>query len=188
MILQKPKSYWCYVKHGQSIADYQILRDITSRCKGAIKAAKSNYFSGLGESLNDPAITLKRYWSVLHRFLHKCKIPKISLIHHNNMFLTDTLVKANTFNSFSARQCSLIETGNRLPAEYLLSHHRLESVNLDPAKILSIIRAFDVNKVHGGTTCLWVWSKFVMNPWLNFFLYFPIFVRDRKLSELLEER
>ena len=75
-----------------------------------------------------------------------------------------------------------------LPAEYPLTHHRLESVNLDPAKILSIIRAFDVNKVHGGTTCLWVWSKFVMNPWLNFFLYFPIFVRDRKLSELLEER
>ena len=149
MILQKPKSYWCYVKHGQSIADYQILRDITSRCKGAIKAAKSNYFSGLGESLNDPAITLKRYWSVLHRFLHKCKIPKISLIHHNNMFLTDTLVKANTFNSFSARQCSLIETGNRLPAEYLLSHHRLELVNLDAAKILSIICALDISKAHG---------------------------------------
>ena len=28
----------------------------------------------------------------------------------------------------------------------MLPHHRLESVNLDPAKILSIIRAFDVSK------------------------------------------
>ena len=60
MILEKVKIYRCYVKHGQSIADNQNLRDITSRCKSAIKEAKSNYFSRLGESLNDPAITPKK--------------------------------------------------------------------------------------------------------------------------------
>ena len=32
MVLEKAKIYWCYVKHGRSIADYQILRDITLRC------------------------------------------------------------------------------------------------------------------------------------------------------------
>ena len=36
-----------------------------------------------------------------------------------------------------------------ITAEYLLTHHRLESVSLDPAKILSIIRAFDVSQAHG---------------------------------------
>ena len=40
-------------------------------------------------------------------------------------------------------------TGSELPVDYLLTHHRLESVNLDPAKILSIIRAFDVCKAPG---------------------------------------
>ena len=77
MILEKAKIYRRYVKHGRSIADYQILRDITSRCNSAIKEAKSNDFSRLGVSLNDPGITLKKYWSILHRFLHKRKIPKI---------------------------------------------------------------------------------------------------------------
>ena len=105
--------------------------------------------SRLGESLNDPAITPKKYCSILHIFLHKRKIPKIPPIRHNNTFLTDTLVKANIFNSFFAKQCSLIETGSELPAKYLLTHHRLESVNLDLAKILSAIRAFDVSKAHG---------------------------------------
>ena len=100
MILEKTKIYRRYVKHGRSIADYQILPDITSRCKIAIKEAKSNYFSRLGESLNDPVITPKKYWSILHGFLHKRKIPKIPPIRHNNTFLIDTLVKANTFNSF----------------------------------------------------------------------------------------
>ena len=103
MILENSKIYWRCVKHGRSIADCQILRDITSRCKSGIKETKSNYFSRLGESLNDPAITPKKYWSVLHRFLHKLKIPKIPLIRHNNTFLTDTSVKADTFNSFFSK-------------------------------------------------------------------------------------
>ena len=61
MVLQKVKIYQRYFKHGRSIADYQILCDITSRFKSAIKEAKSNYFLHLGESWNDPAITPKMY-------------------------------------------------------------------------------------------------------------------------------
>ena len=149
MILEKAKIYRRYIKHGRSIAGYQTLCDITSRCKSAIKEAKFNYFSRLGESLNDPAITPKKYWSVLQRLLHKLKIPKIPPIRHNNAFLTDTLVKENTLNSFFTKQCSLIETGSELPVEYLLTLHRLESVNLDLAKILSIIRTFNDSNHHG---------------------------------------
>ena len=76
------------------------------------------------------------------------KKPKIPPIRHNNKFLTDTLLEANTFNSFFAKQCSLIETGSELTEDYLLTQHSLESVNLDPAKLLSTIRAFDVSKTH----------------------------------------
>ena len=76
MVLQKAKIYQRYVKHGRSIADNQILCDITSRFKSVIKEAKSNYFIRLGESWNDPAIIPKMYWSILHSFLHKCKIPQ----------------------------------------------------------------------------------------------------------------
>ena len=64
-----------------------------------MKEVKSKYFSRLGESLNDPEITPKKYWSILHSFLHKCKMPKIPPRRHNNTFLNDTLVKANTFIS-----------------------------------------------------------------------------------------
>ena len=120
-------------------------------------------------------LLLKKYWSILHRFLHKRKIPTIPPMRHNNTFLTDTLVKANTFNSFFAKQYSLIETDSELPAEYLLTHHHLESVNLNPAKILFIIVLLMLVKLMGGTTCLCVWSKFVMNPWLNLFLIFSNF-------------
>ena len=55
MIIEKANQiYQLYVKHGQSIADYQIFRDITSSCKSVIKDVKSNYFSP------------KKYWWILH--------------------------------------------------------------------------------------------------------------------------
>ena len=57
--------------------------------------------------------------------------------------------KSEYIQLFFAKQCSLIETGSELPAEYLLTHYRLELVNLDPAKILSIICAFNNSKAHG---------------------------------------
>ena len=68
MISEKAKICRRYVKHGPSIPDYQILRDITLRCKSAIKEANSNYFCCLGESLNDPAVTPKKYWPILNNF------------------------------------------------------------------------------------------------------------------------
>ena len=76
MVLEKAKIYRRYLKHDRSIADNQILRNITSRYKSPIKEAKSNYFSRLGESLNDPAITPKKYWLILHNFYISPKYPK----------------------------------------------------------------------------------------------------------------
>ena len=107
VILEKAKIYRRYVKHAQRIADYEIFPGNTSRCKSAIKEVKSNYSSRLGECLNDSGINPKRYWLILHSFLHKRKISKIPPIRDNNMFLTDSLVKANTFNSVFVKQCSL---------------------------------------------------------------------------------
>ena len=77
IVLEKARIYRDYVKHCPSIAEYQILRDITSRCKSAIKEAKSNYFSRLGESLNDSAITSKRSGRSYIVFYISTKYPKI---------------------------------------------------------------------------------------------------------------
>ena len=85
------------------------------------------------------------------------------------------MVKTNTFNSFFAKECSLIETGSELPADYLLTHHRLEPVNLDSAKILSIIRAFDVSKAHGwddvSVRMAKIFDESLVKPLFNIFQF-----------------
>ena len=77
MILEKAKIYKRYVKHGRKAEDFQSLREITFQCKIAIRNAKDVYFTRLANSLNDPNIGSKKYWSILNQFLHKRKIPKI---------------------------------------------------------------------------------------------------------------
>ena len=48
-----------------------------------------------------------------------------------------------------AKQCSLLELNSVLPAPYDITHHRLDSADLDPSKILTLIRSLEVNKVNG---------------------------------------
>ena len=71
-------------------------------------------------------------------------------------------------------QCSLIETGSELPA-HLLNHHRLESVNLNPAKFLSIICAFDISKRHGwdnvSVRMVKIYDESLAKPLFNIFQF-----------------
>ena len=100
MIIEKAKIYRRYVKHGRNAVDYLNLRDITARCRTLIKKAKDGYFSRLGNTLNNPDIGPKKYWSILHCFLNKRKTPKIPPIRHNNAIVTNITEKANIFNIF----------------------------------------------------------------------------------------
>ena len=150
LILEKAKIYRRFVKRGRKVEDLQSLREITFRCKVAVKDAKDAYFSRLSNSLNDPNIDSKRYWSILNQFLHRRKIPKIPPVRDsNNVLISDVKTKADVFNSFFATQCSLIDTNSVLPPESFVTDLRLDSVVLDEAKVLALIRGLNVNKAHG---------------------------------------
>ena len=54
----------------------------------------------------------KYYWSILKTFLNNKKILVIPPILHDNKFITNFKKKAETFNNFFAKQCSLINTNS----------------------------------------------------------------------------
>ena len=92
----------------------------------------------------------KKYWSILNQFLHKKKNPRIPPIRDaNDVLIADVPKKANIFNSFFARQCSLIATDSVLPPETFATNLRLDTILLNEVKILALIRALDNKKVHG---------------------------------------
>ena len=63
----------------------------------------------------DPTISPKLYWSVLETFLNNKKMPCIPPIYHKNSYINDFKEKAQIFNDFFAKQCTLVENSSKLP-------------------------------------------------------------------------
>ena len=83
-------------------------------------------------------------------FLNNRKISVIPPLFHNNKFVTDFKEKAELFNSFSAKQCSLIKNDSKLPPRlHFLTDKRLSTVKFVNTDILKIIQNLDPNKAHG---------------------------------------
>ena len=69
---------------------------------------------------------------------------------HENKFVTDFKEKAELFNAFFAKQCSLIKNSSKLPSHlHYLTDNRLSSVSFSQDDIAKIIQNLDPNKAHG---------------------------------------
>ena len=174
LILDKAKIYRKYVKNGKQDCDFQSLREVQARCKALIKERKQNYYQKLSNSLNDPQILPKKYWSILHRFLNIRKSPTIPPIRHNDKMVTDISEKANIFNSFFAKQCSILKTDSILPNKLTyFTNKQLNTATFEADKILSIIRSLDINKAHGcddiSVRMIKICDKSIINPLTNIF-------------------
>ena len=90
-------------------------------------------------------------------FLNKKQIPCIPLIYHNNNFITDFKKKAEIFNSFFARQCTIVKnTSQLLTDSFKRTNNCLSTIPFtkDDLKnhsknITKIIKNLDPNKAHG---------------------------------------
>ena len=66
------------------------------------------------------------------------------------VFVTDFQEKAHIFNSFFAKQCTLVSNNSILPSEFTyMTEKCMHSITLSESKVIKIIRALDVNKAHG---------------------------------------
>ena len=91
----------------------------------------------------------KVYWSLLKIFLHK-KIPIIPPLLYENRFIADFKEKAQLFNIFFSKQCSLIPNNSSLPADVnYITDKRLSTVTFSARDIGKIIQNLDSNKAHG---------------------------------------
>ena len=149
VLLEKAKIYKKYVKNGRTDGDHNLLRNITFKCRDLIRQAKEGYFFSLGKQLCDPNLDPKRYQSILHKFLNKRKIPQIPPLNNNDSFVTNFADKAELFNTFFAKQCTLIDTPSTLPQFSYATHHRLNTIDFVPEKLTSIIKTLNPNKAHG---------------------------------------
>ena len=71
-------------------------------------------------------------------------------LKHQNKYVTDLKEKAETFNSFFAEQCSLMNNSSKLPSTFLKETDKfIPSIAFSSSDITRIIQDLDPNKVHG---------------------------------------
>ena len=131
-------------------ASIRHLEQMQDSLQRNIEISKQKYYSKLSSKLTSNKINPKCYWSVLKTFLNNKKIPCIPSLIHNNQFITDFKEKSDLFNSFFAKQCTLIETGSCLPIPASSRTKKsLNDINFSEGDILRVIRKLDPNKAHG---------------------------------------
>ena len=97
----------------------------------------------------DPTTSPTTYWLILKAFLNNKKIPCIPPIYHNN-YITDFKEQAEIFNSFFAKQCTIVKNTSQFPTDSLKrTNNCLSTVPFAKDDIVKIKRNRDPNKAHG---------------------------------------
>ena len=104
-----------------------------------IEESKDTYYSDLSTKLVKQKSNPKIYWSVLKRFSNNKKIPCTPSLFHENKLMTDFRKKADIFNSFFSKQCSVINSDSSL----------LCKIKFSTENIFQIINKLDSDKSHG---------------------------------------
>ena len=97
----------------------------------------------------EPTTSAKTYWPILKRFLNDKKIPCILPLFHDK-FITDFKEKAELFNSFFSKQCSIMDNGSKLPSNLVYhTNEKLSYIVFNSEDIGKVISDLDPNKAHG---------------------------------------
>ena len=150
LINEKLRTYNAYHKNIENNQLCKNLSSLQQRLHDLIDDSKQKYFLRLTQKLNTIQKSTKAYWALLKIFLNNRKIPVIPPLFHSNKFVTDFKEKAELFNSFFAKQCSLIKNDSKLPPRlHFLTDKRLSMVRFVNTDILKIIQNLNPNKAHG---------------------------------------
>ena len=146
LLRKQKKLYKKYRLNGFKADDKIIVDRIRDECFQAITTSKENYLKSLGNKLIDKATGSKTYWSIINGLLNKCRIPRIPPLLFADKIITDYKEKAKLFNDFFLDQCKPINNDSSLPIFTRVTHSNMETIIINQALILDIIKSLYVNK------------------------------------------
>ena len=137
------------MRSGRPVDKLEGMQKMISEGAKMIEEAKRNYFRKTGNTLGDPGTNSKTYWNLINTDQNKAKIPLISPLLENGLFVTDFTEKAQIFNDYFILQCTTIDTGSEIPQGTPVSTTLLTDFVISEEKIINIIRSLNTNKAHG---------------------------------------
>ena len=90
------------------------------------------------------------YWSILKSLLNNKKFPCTPPLFHQIKYVTDFKKKAELFNCFFTKQCSIVNNSSELPADiWRKTDKSILTVTFTSDDIATLIQNLDPNKAHG---------------------------------------
>ena len=97
----------------------------------------------------DPTTSTKTYWPILRTILDNKAISCIQPIYYNNNYMTAFKEKAEIFNNFFAKQCTIVKNTSKLSTDSLKkTNNCLSTISFTNDGIAKIIKQYDPNKAH----------------------------------------
>ena len=92
----------------------QLLDGLQQHLSESIENAKKkeNFWNLV--KLNNPNTSTKGYWFLIKTLLNGKKVPCVSSIYDNNIYVTDFKEKCQLFNSYFSKQCNLLKNNGTL--------------------------------------------------------------------------
>ena len=146
---RKHKVYKKFNSRGINPADWERIRILRNETTRLVDTVKNNYFKSLGCKPTDAKTGIKVYWQTINKILDKSQVTCIPPLLEDDVFATNFQTKAVIFNEHFVQQCSLINNSSQLPAFITKTSSILETISIDSAKILSLIRSLNTKKAHG---------------------------------------
>ena len=149
LIKEKNIAKKCYLQNNKDINLFRRFQCMQNLLTATIQKSKEQFYSQILTKLMDPTINPEIYWSILKIFLNNKKIPCIPPIYHNNNSITDFKEKAQIFNDFFAKQCTLVENPSKLPTNsFKKANNLLSTILFTKDDIAKTIKNLNPNKVH----------------------------------------
>ena len=150
LIQDKNEAYKRFKRSNNNNQYFENFQSLQNLLGVSIEASKEKYYSHLFMKLMEPSTSPKTYCSVLKSLHNNKKISCIPPIFHENRFATIFKEKAELFNSFFAKQCSVIDNGSEIPS---FLHPKTDkcfsNITFTEKDIKKVLQILDSNKTHG---------------------------------------
>ena len=148
-IKRNSRVYRKWVRRGRNPNDHDNVRKVQNDTNKLIKEAKSSYYLNLGSKLSDPKIGQKEFWSSYRKIVNKKHNTNIPPIIEDGRYTSNFKEKAEIFNEYFAKQCTINDNGSELPRLIPFTDASLSHIFVTKERIIEIINNLNVKKAHG---------------------------------------
>ena len=143
-------TYRSYILSNKNPQIFEKVKYLQNQLKLLTESNKERYYLLVSKKLKDSMTSAKTYWSILKVLLNNKKTPFIPPLFHGNKYVTDFKKKAEFFNCFFAKQCSIINNFSELPLNLCKKTDKfISTVTFANDDIVTLIQSLDPDKAHG---------------------------------------